>query len=85
MLAFAITVEGVTAEGKAQWVLAVDPIGERFLVVHEDNSMHWHPLADCTFVKVMNPDQPQLVMVVQPKQPLAVPGVRLGGGNGPVK
>lgn len=76
MLEFAVTVDGVTKEGQAQWVLAVDPVGERLLIVHDDKSMHWHPMTDCGFVKVMIPDAPRMVIPVQvqPSQtPLALP------------
>lgn len=69
MINFAVSINGVTAEGQGTWVLAVDPAGERFLIVHEDKTMHWHPMAECTFVKAATPDMPTLVYPVQPKQP----------------
>ena len=73
MLEFAVTVEGIT---QAQWVLAVDPTGERLLIVHDDKSMHWHAMKDCRFVKVVNPDAPRPVIPVQPppnKTPVVLP------------
>ena len=70
MMEFAVTIEGFTEEGKAQWVLAIDAVGDRLLIVHEDKSMHWHPMADCRFAKAMAPDLPKPVMIVQPmRQP----------------
>ena len=90
MIEFAVSTEGVTKEGSATWVLAVDPVGERLLLVHDDNSMHWHLMADCKFVKAATPDQPRAVIAVQPKQPqplhLAMPSPnraerRLSNGN----
>lgn len=69
MLEFAVSVKDVTKEGEATWVLAVDPVGERLLICHEDKSMRWHPLADCTFVKAASPDVPRMVLPVQQKQP----------------
>lgn len=69
MLAFAVQVKDVTKEGQATWVLDIDPVGERFLIVHEDKTMHWHPMADCTFVKLVSPDAPTPVVPVQTNQP----------------
>lgn len=67
MLEFAVTVEGVTKAGEAQWVLAVDPVGGRLLIVHDDKRMYWHPMAECLFVKVIPPDAPRMVIPVQPQ------------------
>ena len=74
---FAVKVEGLDEEGQAHWVLDVDPAGERFLIGHEDKSLHWVPMDKCKFVKVSSPDTPRLVMLVQPSQPtqLAVPNL----------
>jgi hypothetical protein len=55
MLAFAVTVEGVTAKDKAKWVMDVDPVGERFLIVNGDMAFQWVPMADCTFVRPRAP------------------------------
>ncbi len=70
---FAVGVPGVTEEGQALWVLAVDPIGERVLVGYGDGSLHWHPTADCTFAKAVNPEAPRMVIPVQPQQPIVLP------------
>lgn len=69
MLEFAVSVKGIheDGDGKASWVLATDPVGERLLIVHEDKSMHWHPLKDCAFVKLMVPDAPKPTFIVQPR------------------
>lgn len=68
MVEFAIKVHSFGLD-KPQWVLAVDPVGERLLILHNDQSMHWYPLAVCTFVKAQTPDQPLVVMAVQPQKP----------------
>lgn len=70
MVEFAVKVEGIELP---QWVLAVDPIGERLLIVHENQSLQWHPMAACKFVKAQTPDNPRLVMAVQP-QKIEIPG-----------
>ncbi len=68
MLPFSVSVEGVTQENQGKWVLAVDPVGERLLLVHEDKSLHWHPMADCAFHGTVTPDAPRPVFVLQPQQ-----------------
>lgn len=85
MIEFAVRVAGLDAEDStnAHWVLAVDSVGERLLIVHDDHSLHWYPLADCTFAKAQTPDQPRLVLAVQPKAALATPTIDLGRRNGP--
>ena len=88
MMEFAVTVEGLDREDQARWVLEVDAVGERFLIAHDDRTLHWHPMAECTFAKCANPDQPRLVLPVQPQQSpqaLTVPRVKLGDGKGPLK
>lgn len=71
MLEFAVTVNGLN-DGKAHWVLAVQ--GNRLLIVHDDRSLHWHPMDECRLGKVASPDMPRPVVPVQPtKQPLVVP------------
>jgi len=70
---FAVGVSGVTEEGQALWVLAVDPIGERLLVGYGDGSLHWHPMSACTFAKAVNPEAPRMVIPVQPQQGIVVP------------
>ena len=74
MLPFSVEVKGVTEEGKAKWVLAVDPTGDRLLVVHEDRSLHWHPMAACTFYATVPPDAPRPVMIVEPQGQRQGPG-----------
>jgi hypothetical protein len=74
MIEFAVRVKGLHAEddGQATWVLAVDPQGG-VLIVHEDKTLHWHPLADCTFAKLIPPDRPRPVFAVQPAKPANKP------------
>ena len=60
MIEFAVVVKGLD---KARWVLAVDD--NRLLIVHDDQSLHWHPMSDCTFVKALTPDMPRMVVPVQ--------------------
>lgn len=69
MLDFAVKVKGVHEESDntAAWVLATDPVGERLLIAYEDKSMHWHPLGDCTFAKLVSPDAPKPTYIVQPR------------------
>ncbi len=62
---FAVSIEGVHGEDKGSWVLEVE--GDKVLVAHDDNTLHWHPLADCTMLKIHTPDQPTLVLPVQAK------------------
>ena len=77
MLQFAVTVEGME-DGKARWAMAVD--GDRLLIVHEDQSLHWHQMEDCKLAHFLPPDAPRPVIVVQPRQGgLVVPSVKLGG------
>lgn len=76
---FAVKVRGLddAESNKAHWVLAVDTVSERFLIVHEDRSLHWHDMVDCTFAKIASPDQPRPVIPVQPQQEVVVPNRRL--------
>lgn len=76
---FAVTVKGMDTD-TARWVLAVD--GDRFLITHEDKSLHWVKMADCTFARAGSPDQPRPVFAVPVQQQgsqLAVP--KLVKGN----
>ena len=73
MLEFAVTVPDRELPA---WVLAVDPGGERLLLAHDDQTLRWHPLADCLFAGMMAPDKPRAVIPVQPAErphPLVVP------------
>jgi len=78
VIPFAVSVKELHGDGQASWVLAVSETA--ILIVHEDKSLHWHPIEDCTFARLMAPDQPQPVVAVQPvrKGIMPVPG-RLNG------
>ena len=82
---FAVQVKDLDKAGRARWVLAVDAVGERLLITHDDRSLHWVALADCQFVKASTPDTPQLVQPVKeaPAGPtLAVPSLsQMRGGS----
>lgn len=69
MLEFAVQVKGLhdVEGGQATWVLAADPTAG-VLIAHEDKTLHWHPLEDCTFVRLLRPDAPRPVFAVQPAQ-----------------
>lgn len=69
MLEFSVSVPGVTEEGQGKWALAVDPVGERLLLVNEDKSLQWYPMKDCTFMGLVPPDAPRHVIPVQPQEP----------------
>ncbi|KKL70571.1 hypothetical protein LCGC14_2103590 [marine sediment metagenome] len=77
---FVVKVEGID---KSRWVLSVDPVGERFLIAHDDKSLHWVPMAECEFAGAAPPDQPRpVVLIQQPGQQIAVPN-RAMRRNGP--
>ncbi len=79
MLPFAVSIKDVSKPGQAQWVLAVDH-GE-LLVAYDDQTLHWHKLEDCRFVRAASPDMPQPVVIVQPPQGLVMPGIgQIGRG-----
>lgn len=73
MLPFAVVIEGLTEQGQALWVLAVDPPGERLLIVRPDKSLHWYPMSECRFAKMLPPDAPRPVIPVQPVGPQGAP------------
>jgi len=81
MAEFAVFAKGCTEEGQAQWVLAIDPVGDRLLLSHSDGSLHWYPMQDCRLVKFLMPDAPRTVIPVQPQAPsLVVPaGLKANG------
>ena len=76
MMQFAVqTPADVDAKsGKARWVLAVDPVGERFLVVDEDRHFDWVLIHKCQFIKMIDPERPTPVVSVRPKGPGLVQG-----------
>ena len=53
--------------GKARWAVAVDPVGERFLVVDENRQFSWVPIDECRFIKMVDPEGPTPVVAVAPK------------------
>lgn len=66
---FKVRIEALHEEGLSTWVLAVDPVGERLLIVHDDDkTLHWYPMKECAFVGIASPDVPRPVVAVQPKQ-----------------
>ncbi len=83
MLEFAVQVKGLHEGDQATWVLATDATAG-LLIAHEDRTLHWHPLADCTFVRLLRPDAPRPVFAVEPAQsPIVKPdGLRVMGRNG---
>ena len=68
MLPFSVSVEGLTAEGQGKWVLALDLVGDRVLLAHDDKSLHWHAIAECAFHSTVPPNAPVPMMLVQPEQ-----------------
>lgn len=65
---FAVKVTGLDEKVPVEtyrWVLAVE--GDRVLITHDDNSLHWVEMADCTLVRAVRPDMPTPVVVVQPQ------------------
>lgn len=69
---------------QASWVIAVDPQGERFLMATPEGVFEWVAITRCRFVKGATPDNPRLVMAVQPQAQIAVPNAALfpNGGRG---
>ncbi len=76
MIAFAVQIKGITAEGQARWVLAIDPVGDRLLVSYDDRTLHWHPFDECAFARMADPTAVQPVVVVKPAtgNGIVVPG-----------
>ena len=82
MIPFAVKVKGLHApdENRAAWVLAIE--GDRFLMVAEDKSFEWVPIADCELLKATTPDQPRLVIAIPPPEPVvAIPSLNLPNGR----
>ncbi len=67
---FAVWHEGME-EGKGTWVLAIQ--GDVFLLSSEDEGFYWQPMSTCKLVRVVTPENPRLVIPVQPQQGIAVP------------
>ena len=65
MIPFAVKLKG---QETGRWVLALE--GDRFFMVASDNSFEWVAMADGEFVRAATPDQPHMVMVVQPRPQL---------------
>ena len=65
MLEFAVTVKSETV---GRWVLAVDAVGDRFLVANDDKSLRWVDIGDCKLLKARNPELPLPVIAVQPQK-----------------
>lgn len=65
MADFAVHHEGMP-EDTGRWVLALDAIGDRVLLCEEDKTFYWRDLKDCTLAAVHTPNQPTMVMAVQP-------------------
>lgn len=75
---FAVWHEGIV-EGQGKWVLAIDTVGERFLLGNdEDKSLYWRKIEDCKFVRIETPDVPVKVIALQPQQPISLSS-RLNG------
>lgn len=75
---FAVNVKGVDESGQARWVLAVSET--KLLVSNQDGTLHWVPLEDCRLLRVHTPEQPLLVIPVQPQptaNQLTIPPVAL--------
>ena len=68
---------------KGYWVLAVDPIGERFLLARDEGGFRWVAITDCVLVKAISPEQPRPVITIQAPPALVLDPRKLGGGNGP--
>ncbi len=64
--------EGHENEGKpkeGRWVIATDVSAMQFLLADpSDGGFYWHSIMGCTVVKMKTPDQPAMVLPVQPAQ-----------------
>lgn len=78
---FAVQIDGDDPD-KARWVLAVDAVGERILTTNDERRLAWIPIASCRFAKAQTPDQPLMVMAVQPQPQVLVPNQPLRRVNG---
>lgn len=69
---FAVWHEGMN-EGTASWVLFVDAASDRFLLSNDEGQFYWKPAAECKLMRVVTPENPRLVVPVQPQQNIAIP------------
>ncbi|KKK54643.1 hypothetical protein LCGC14_3082620 [marine sediment metagenome] len=67
MMQFAVQTPDDLMIGKARWVLAVDPMGEQFLVADKGSVLRWVPMKWCKFHKLIDPEAPQSVIPMAPK------------------
>lgn len=63
------------------WVLAVDPVKERFLLIHK-KEFEWVPMAECTLNGAALPREPRAVFVIPPPQSSGLVQAR-GSGSMP--
>ena len=80
MLEFAVQIQG---DSKGRWVLAVDAVGERFLIANDDKSLQWVDMTRCHLLKAKNPELPLPVVMVHPptaQDQLVVPQMQMKGG-----
>ena len=76
---FAIRLNGEDG-GKDYWVLAVDVVGERFLIAPvPENVFRWVAMKDCTLLTAANPTVPRPVIPVAPQTPLTLDVRKLRG------
>ncbi len=66
---FAVWHEGLP-EGSGRWVLGRRDEAEAswFLLANEDKSFYWKPINECTLVMAHTPEQPTMVVAMQPPQ-----------------
>ena len=78
---FAVRAPG-DPENKGHWVMAVDPAGERFLIAGDDGKFKWVPTDRCQLLKIVSPELPHPVVVVQPQQKIVMPSIaQIFNGN----
>ena len=77
MLEFAVRLPGVHEDDQGCWVLAVEQ--GKLLLAYPDNSLHWHAVEDCKFLKLMPPDTPRqrVMLAPRPGPTIAVPNGKL--------
>lgn len=81
MMNFAVWHEGMEKD-QGRWVLFVDAKDSRVLLAGEDGGFYWKALEDCKLIRVATPDQPRLVLPVQPQSAsqITIPGLNSGRG-----